>query len=127
MMTMIWRKICRTLRSKTVLTTVIIVGLILLLANSVQHNVVKHNNKRLNQIEGEEIGLEGEEIGPDVSEVKKLEEPIVFTKPNSSHIINPYPFKFTILPQPCTDEQLVIIVHSAVQVSVPSLPGKYAC
>ena len=120
MMTMIWRKICRTLRSKTVLTTVIIVGLILLLAHSVQHNVVKHNNKRLNQIEGAEKG-------PDVTEVKKLEEPIVFTKPNSSHIINPYPFKFTILPQPCTDEQLVIIVHSAVQVSVPSLPGKYAC
>lgn len=39
-------------------------------------------------------------------------------------IINPYNYNYTLQPNPCTDEDLLIVVHSAVQVSFlsPSFP-----
>ena len=53
------------------------------------------------------------------SSQQKSQRHPVYTSPlvNGNHV-NPYPFKFVTLPKPCTDEDIVIVVHSAAQVSL---------
>lgn len=110
------------MRSKSVGIPALMACFVLLLfyhSGSGDNNKKAHKNKiRRNSIPYDK---DASVIGPEESEVKVLDDLVITNRNrnNSSHV-NPYPFSFTMLPEPCTNEQLVIIVHSAVQVRGPT-------
>lgn len=114
LMSMVWRKLTRKMRSKHAVITLISGFVIFLIVYSIGGGNHKHKKERRSYKSDDLEAL----IEPDETMVRHVDlVPTDLTdSPNRTHI-NPYPFKFTMLPTGCTDEKLVIIVHSAVQVS----------
>lgn len=117
-MLLLWRKLSRKLKSKPVLVLTTLIGaLITLLVFSPGHKETVTNTNH----EHNTPAAETSKTEPDVNEAKPLKlrkashSERQIKSANGLHI-NPYPFEFTILPQSCMDEQLVIVVHSAINV-----------
>ncbi|XP_067951192.1 beta-1,3-galactosyltransferase 1-like [Watersipora subatra] len=136
LMTRIWRmlfvKCLKTRRYVTILGVIVII--ILIIHNLLDDHLNEASNKNpvselstvTHKVLGPPLNSSIKDKTAEVLRKKKSEsvesaKPVKNTNPvytlplvNGMHV-NPYPFSFTMIPKGCTDEKLVVVVHSAVQ------------
>lgn len=97
------RRICSRLRTRRSGCIILLLAICLtvyqLLSSSQDINSEKARNSRISNS----------------SSITAVIRPTTTTEPP---IVNPYPYNYTILPKPCRDEDLLIVIHSAVQVNL---------
>jgi len=108
-MSNVWRRVCRSIRSsKFQVVSIIIICFVILLYTTNDSPTETSEDLRI-------------KINKRQQQNQQLFTRSKTTKNNitsNAKSINPYPFRVVIAPKPCTNEDVVFIVHSAVQVGI---------